>query len=150
MRIFGNMQVLTLLSRVLTSLTYQDGYCGCGGSQRYCYGMFAVHKLSFVAPKFWLRRVQKKGKKGQKIKILHFEKNTFLFLRVHELEIILGVNTDWKNRVGKVCSPENFFDFSSPVKQCIFGNFLFIFVSIKKYPAIFYLKPFDSNECGPS
>ena len=37
---------------------------------------------------------------------VRFAKNTFLFLRVHELDIILGVNTDRKNRVEKMCSPK--------------------------------------------
>ena len=45
-----------------------------------------------------------------------FAKKTFLFLRVQELDIILGVNADRKNRVLKVCSPKNCFDFLSPVK----------------------------------
>ena len=50
-------------------------------------------QLIFVGPKFRLPRVQKKGKKGQKNEKLRFAKNIFLFLRVHELEIVLGVNT---------------------------------------------------------
>ena len=51
-------------------------------------------KLVFVAPKFRLRRVQKRGKKEQKLKNCG--------LSVHELDIVLGVNTDRKNRMGKV------------------------------------------------
>ena len=35
----------------------------------------------------------------------------------------MGVNTDQKSRVGKVCSPKKFFDFWEPVKVCNFGNF---------------------------
>ena len=54
MEIFGNMQVLSFLSRVMISLRYQNGYCACGGGQQYYYGIFAVHKLPFVAPKFRL------------------------------------------------------------------------------------------------
>ena len=65
--------------------------------------------------------MEKKIAKNEKSR---FAKNTFLFLRVHELDIILGVNTDRKNRVGKVCSPKNFFDFLSPFKVRNFGNSL--------------------------
>ena len=68
-------------------------------------------KLIFVAPKFRLRRVQKRGKKEQKMKTRVLQKKTFLFLHVHELDIVLGVNTDRKNRVGKVCSPKKNFEF---------------------------------------
>ena len=53
-----------------------------------------------------------------------FEKNTFLFLRVRELDIVLGVNTDRKNHVGKVCSPKKSFGFWEPVKVRNFGNFV--------------------------
>ena len=63
MGILGNMELLSFLSRDLTSFGYQDGYCGCGGSQQYHYGMFAVNKLSFVSPKFRLRRGKKMEKK---------------------------------------------------------------------------------------
>ena len=73
-------------------------------------------KLVFVAPKFRLRRVQKNIKKGARNEKSRFAKNTFLFLGVHELDDILGVNTYRKNRVGKVCSPTKFFDFLSPIK----------------------------------
>ena len=101
MGILGNMQVLSFLSRILTLLTYQNGYYECDGSQRYHYGRRAMLKLVFVAPKFRLRRVKKKGK------LIKNEKNAFckkklLFLRVHELGIVLGVNMDRKNHVGKV------------------------------------------------
>ena len=97
-------------------LRYQDGYCGCGGSQRYYFRRCAV-KLHFIAPKFGLHPVKKKVKNEK----LRFTKNIFLFLRVHELGIVLWVNTDQKkktdrNRVGKVCSPKKMFDFLSPVK----------------------------------
>ena len=78
-------------------------------------------KLVFVAPKS--RLVQKNGKKEQKMKNRVLQK-TLLFLRVLELDIILGVNTDRKNRVGKVCSPKKFFDLLPPVKVRNFGNFL--------------------------
>ena len=64
-------------------------------------------KLIFVARKFRLRRFQKRGKREKNEK-LRFAKNIFLFLRVHELDIILRVNTDRKNRVGKVCSDWKF------------------------------------------
>ena len=66
MWILGNMKVLSLCSRVLTSLSHQDGYCGCGENQRYYYGRYSVYKPSVVAPKFRLRRVQKRAKKRQK------------------------------------------------------------------------------------
>ena len=68
MGILGNMQVLPFLSCVLTALRYQNGYYGCGGSQRYHCGRCAILKLIFVAPKFRLRGVQKRGKKEQKMK----------------------------------------------------------------------------------
>ena len=55
---------------------------------------------------------------------LRFAKITIFCLRVHELDIVLGVNTDRKNRVGKVCSPKKFFEFWDPVKMRNFGNFL--------------------------
>ena len=45
-------------------------------------------------------------------------------MRVHELYIVLGVNTDQKSRVGNVCSPKNFFEFWEPVKVRNFGNFV--------------------------
>ena len=35
MEIFRNMQALSFLSRVLTSLEYQNEYCGCGEIQGY-------------------------------------------------------------------------------------------------------------------
>ena len=60
-------------------------------------------------------------KKGEKNEKLRFVKKKFLFLRIHELDIVLGVNTDQKNRVRKVCSTKNFFDFWSPVKVRNFG-----------------------------
>ena len=69
----------TTRSRVLTSYVYQNGYCEYGESQRYHCGTFAVDKLPFVAPKFRLRRVQKKGKKEQNNLKSRFAKNTFLF-----------------------------------------------------------------------
>ena len=95
MEILGNMQLLSSCSRVL------NGYCGCKGSQRY-QNWSAMLNLVFVAPKFRLRRVQKRGReKRAKNEKSRFAKNTFLFLRVNELDIILGVNTDRKNRVGK-------------------------------------------------
>ena len=53
-----------ILRRVLTSFRYQNSYCGYRGSQKYHYGRYAVLKLIFIAPKFSLRRVKKKGKKG--------------------------------------------------------------------------------------
>ena len=79
MEILGNMQVLSLLIRVLTSLRYQNRYCRCGESQRYHYGRCAVLKLVFVAPKFRLRRVQKKGKKEKKMKNRVLQKIFFYF-----------------------------------------------------------------------
>ena len=78
MGILGNMQLLSSCSRVLTSLRYQNGYYGCGGSQRYHYGRCAMLKLIFVVPKFRLRRVQNRGKKEQKKKNCVLQKKTFL------------------------------------------------------------------------
>ena len=69
MVIFGNMQVLSFLSRFLTSLgslRYQNGYYGCGGSQRYHYGRCAMLKCPFVSTKVRLRRNKSKGKKKWK------------------------------------------------------------------------------------
>ena len=130
MEIFGNMQVLPFLSYVLTSLKYHNGYYGCGGSQRYHYGRCAMLKLVFVAPKFRLLRVQKKWKKRAKNEKSRFAKITIFFLRVHEWDIVLGVNTDQKNRVGKVCSPKKIFEFWEPVKVRNFGNFV-IYLSLR-------------------
>ena len=53
-------------------------------------------KLIFVAPKFRLRRVKKIEKKRAKNGKLRLAKNNFLFYRVHELEMVLGVNMDRK------------------------------------------------------
>ena len=79
MEILGNMQILSSCSRVLTSLRCQDGYCGCEGSQRYHYWRCAMLKLIFVEPKFRLRRVQKNGKKEQKMKNRVLQKKLFSF-----------------------------------------------------------------------
>ena len=79
MGILGNMKVLPFLSCVLTSLRYQNGYYGCGGSQRYHYGRCAMLKLIFVAPKFRLRRVKKNGEKRAKNEKLRFAKITIFF-----------------------------------------------------------------------
>ena len=68
MVIFGNMQVLSFLSRFLTTLKYQNGSWGCVGSQRYHYGRCAVLKRPFVSTKVRLRRNKSKGKKGEKMK----------------------------------------------------------------------------------
>ena len=125
MGILWNVKVLSSCSRVLTSLRYQNGHCGCGGSQRYHYGRCAMLKLIFVAPKFRLRRVKKRGLKEQKMKNCVLQKNYLsFFLRVHELDIVLGVNTNQKSRMGKLCSPKKFFEFWEPVKVRNFGNFL--------------------------
>ena len=68
MVIFGNMQVLSFLSRFLTSLRYQNGSSSCGGSQRYHYGRCAVLKRPFVSTKVRLRLNKSEGKKGEKMK----------------------------------------------------------------------------------
>ena len=57
---------------------------------------------------------------------LRFAQKTIFFLRVHELDIILGINTDQKSCVGKVCSPKKFFEFWEPVKVRNLGNFCHI------------------------
>ena len=77
MRILAIMLILSFLSRILTSLGYQNGYCGCGcgGSQLYHYEGFAMLKLIFVAPKFRLRRVKKKKQKVAQNEKLRFAKN---------------------------------------------------------------------------
>ena len=141
MEIFGNMQVLPFLSCVLTSLRYQDGYWECRGSQRYHYGRWAMLELIFVRPKFRLRRVKKRGKKSKKWKMA-FCKNNYLFLRVHELDIVLGVNTDRKTRVGKVCSPKKIFEFWKPVKVRNFGNF--VICTIRSNTQLFVISTFFS------
>ena len=107
MGILGNIKVLSFLSCVLTSLRYQNGYYGCGGSHPYHYGRCAMLKLIFVAPKFRLRRVQKRGKKEQKMKNCVLQKNA-----------VLG-NTDRKIRVGKVCSSKLFFNFGNQLRCAI-------------------------------
>ena len=66
MGLFENMQLLSSDSHVLTSYTYQDGSCGCGGSQqRYHYGRCEVLKRPFVSTKVRLRPSKSKGKKGE-------------------------------------------------------------------------------------
>ena len=74
-----DMQLLSSCSRVLTSYIYHNGYCECMRSQRYHYGTFAVHKLPCVAPKFRLRRVQKKWIKIAKMKHRVLQKTLFYF-----------------------------------------------------------------------
>ena len=81
-------------------------------------------KLNFVAPKFRLRRVQKRGGKEQKMKNCVLQDKLFFFSRVHEFDIILGVNTDQKNHVENVCSSKKIFEFWEPVKVRNFGNFV--------------------------
>ena len=112
MRILGNIQLLPSCSRVPTSLTNQNAYCGCGASQCYHCGMFAMHKVPFVAAKFRLRRIKKKWKKRAKNEKLRFAKNSILFLRVHELEMVLGVNNlvfprlyQREKKIKKICTP---------------------------------------------
>ena len=68
MVIFGNMHVLSFRSRLLTPLRYQNGYYGCGGSQRYYYGRCAVLKRPFVSTKSRFCLVGSKAKKGEKMK----------------------------------------------------------------------------------
>ena len=67
-------------------------------------------KLIFVAPKFRLSRVQN-GEKRAKNEKLHFAKKNFSFLRVYELDIGLGVNTDRKKKCGEGVLAKNFFEF---------------------------------------
>ena len=111
------MQLLSSCSRVLTSLRYQDGYCGCRGSQRYqqCLNSSLQHPNSDCVE---FKKMEKRAKNEKS----RFAKNTFLFLRAHDLDIILGVITDRKNRVGQVCPPKKFFYFLSPVKVRNFGK----------------------------
>ena len=117
MEILGNMQLLSSCSRVLTSYAYQNGYCECRESQQYHYGRCAMLKLVFVSTQIQTASSSKIWKKRAKNEKSRFAKNTFLFQRVHELDIVLRVNTDRKNRLGKVCSPKLFFDLS-PVIRC--------------------------------
>ena len=64
-----------------------------GGRQRYHFGGCAVLKLVFLASKFRLRRIQKKGTKGKEMKNCVLQKILFLFYLVPKLKIVLGVNT---------------------------------------------------------
>ena len=77
--ILGNMKVLSFHCHVLTLLEYQNRYCGCVRSQPYQYGRCAILKLLFVAPKFRLRRVKKRGKKEHKMKNCVLQKKLFFF-----------------------------------------------------------------------
>ena len=64
--------------------------------------MRGVQCLSFYSIQIQTASSSKKWKKRAKNEKSRFAKNTFFFfLRVHELDIILGVNMDRKNRVGK-------------------------------------------------
>ena len=68
MVIFGNMQVLSFLSRFLNSLSYQNGSWGCVESQRYHYGRCAVLKRPFVSTNSRFCLVGSKAKEGEKMK----------------------------------------------------------------------------------
>ena len=92
-------------------------------------------KLIFVAPKFILRRVQKKGTKGQKMKKSRFAKNTFLFYRVHEWEIVLRVNMAWKIVWGWCAHKKIFLTFFASYyfpKSITFSFFLIAIIPRKK------------------
>ena len=88
MVIFGNMQVLSFLSRFLTTLRYQNGYYGCGGSQRYHYGRCVFLKRSFASTNSRFCLVGLKAKKGEKMKktcvkkYIFFKMDAILFFRI--------------------------------------------------------------------
>ena len=111
MEILGNMQLLSSCSRVLTSLRYQNEYCGGKGSQRYHYGMFAVHKLPFVATKFRLRRVQKNGKKEQKMKNHILQNKLFYFCVFTSWALFWGSIRIGKIVWGRFARQKNFLTF---------------------------------------
>ena len=88
------------------------------------YGMFAVHKLSFLAPKFRLRRVQKNGKKEQKMKNRVLQKTLFYFSVFTSWTLFWGLIRVEKIVWGRCARQKIFFDFSLPVKVRNFGKFL--------------------------
>ena len=73
---------------------------------------------------------------GQKLKAPLVNHNTQC--KLVYLYLILGVNTDRKNGVGKVCSPKNFFDFLSPVKVRNFGNILIYTCKFNFFSSTFF------------
>ena len=92
MVLFWNMQVLSFLSRFLTSRRYQNGYYGCGGNQRYHYGRYAVLKRHFVSTKVRLRPNKSKGKKGEKMEKRAFKMDGKIFssIKKHKKSNAIG------------------------------------------------------------
>ena len=67
MGILGNMKVLPFLSCVQTSLTYQDGYCRCEGSQLFHYLWEVCNaQTPFCSTQIKTAPSSKKGKKRAK------------------------------------------------------------------------------------
>ena len=85
MEILGNMQPLSSCSRVLTS-GIRMGTVGVKEAKDTQYWRYAMLKLVFVAPKFRLRRVQKNGKKEQKMKNRVLQKTLFFHWEVVSAE----------------------------------------------------------------
>ena len=119
MGILGNMQLLSSCSRILTLLKYQNRYCGCGGSQRYHHGRCAVLKLPFVAPKFRLRRVKKKGGKRAKNDKLRFAKTTIFFCVFTSWTLFLGSIRIRKVVWRRCARQKNFFTFGHQLRCAI-------------------------------
>ena len=111
-------------THVLTSLRCQNGYCECGESQRYHYGRCAMLKLIFVAPKFRLRRVRKRGKKSKKWKIAFCKKKVFYFCIFTSWTLFWGSIRIEKIMWGRCARQKNFLTFWAPVKVRNFGNFV--------------------------
>ena len=63
-----SMQLLSSRNHVVTSLKYQNVYCGCIGSQSYHNKGYLVLKIPFVITKVRLRRVTTKEEIGKKLK----------------------------------------------------------------------------------
>ena len=112
------MQVLSFLSCVLTSLGYQSGYCGCSGSQRYHYGRWAM-QLIFVAREFRLHRVQKRGKKEQKMKNCVLQKKLFYFCMFTSWTQFWGSMRIKKIAWGRCARQKNFLNFGNQLRCAI-------------------------------
>ena len=143
MIILGNMQFLSSCSRVLTSLRYQYGYCGCRGSQWYHYWRCAMLKLVFVAPK--TASSSNKWKKRSINVKSHFAKNTFLFLRVHEWTLFWGSIRIWKIVWGRYARQKNFWSFCSQLRFEILEIFSYtlckIFCKFQRTPPLIEPNP---------
>ena len=94
-----------------STLRYQNGYCGCGGNQRYHFGRCAMLKLVFVAPRFRLRQVQKNGKKEQNMKNRVLKNELFYFCVLTSWTSFWGSMRIGKIVWGKCACRKNFLTF---------------------------------------